>query len=172
MIIWLNGPCGIGKSSVAQAFMDLLSNQKIKYLDADQYFPNFAIQNGGGVDAHSNIGFCQYFRRIIESYMNVYNIILVDMKVAHDIAKSELIDYFTQNGVSFLHIILITNEDTLKRRIEQDNDFIRSPDAKKEHLKQVRYTLQYFREHFKEVIEIDTTDRSINDVANVLVDFI
>lgn len=172
MIIWLNGPCGIGKSSVAKACIDLLSNQKIKYLDADQYFPNFVIKNGGRVDAHSNIGFCQYFREIIESYMNTCKVILVDMKAAHDVAKTELIDYFTETGIPFFHIILIANGGTLTRRIEQDDDSIRSPDDKKEHLKQIYDSQQYFKEHFKEAKQIDTTYRSINDIANIIVDSI
>lgn len=32
--------------------------------------------------------------------------------------------------------------------------------------------MQYFEEHFKEAKQIDTSDRNINDVANVLVDLI
>ena len=119
MIIWLNGPSGVGKSSVAQAVIDLLPDHEIIYLDADRYFPNYALVHGGGVYPHSNIGFCQYFRNMIESYITSYQVILVDMKVAHDVSKAELIDHFTESGTPFLHVILTANTDALQHRIER-----------------------------------------------------
>lgn len=131
MIIWLNGPSGVGKSSVVQAVIDLLSNYKMIYLDADRYFPNYAMKNGGEVNPHSNIGFCQYFRNIIESYITSYQVILVDMKVAHDVSKAELIDHFTESGTPFLHVILTANTDALQHRIEQDDAYIRPSSVKK-----------------------------------------
>ena len=158
MIIWLNGPSGVGKSSVAQAVIDLLPDHEIIYLDADRYFPNYALVHGGGVYPHSNIGFCQYFRNMIESYITSYQVILVDMKVAHDVSKAELIDHFTESGTPFLHVILTANTDALQHRIEQDDDNIRSSSVKKEQLNQIPHTMQYFEEHFKEAKQIDTAD--------------
>ncbi len=158
MIIWLNGPSGVGKSSVAQAVIDLLPDHEIIYLDADRYFPNYALVHGGGVYPHSNIGFCQYFRNMIESYITSYQVILVDMKVAHDVSKAELIDYFTESGTPFLHVILTANTDALQHRIKQDDDNIRSSSVKKEQLNQIPHTMQYFEEHFKEAKQIDTAD--------------
>ena len=158
MIIWLNGPSGVGKSSVAQAVIDLLPDHEIIYLDADRYFPNYALVHGGGVYPHSNIGFCQYFRNMIESYITPYQVILVDMKVAHDVSKAELIDYFTESGTPFLHVILTANTDALQHRIKQDDDNIRSSSVKKEQLNQIPHTMQYFEEHFKEAKQIDTAD--------------
>lgn len=172
MIIWLNGASGVGKSSVAQAVIDLLTNYKMIYLDADRYFPSYVLIHGGGVQPHSNIGFCQYFRNIIESYITLHDIILVDMKVAHDVSKAELIDYFTESGTPFLHVILTANTDALQRRIEQDDDNIRPSSVKKEQLNQIPHTMQYFEENFKEAKQIDTSDRNVNDVANTLVDLI
>ena len=159
MIIWLNGPSGVGKSSVAQAVIDLLPDHEIIYLDADRYFPNYAMKNGGEVNPHSNIGFCQYFRNIIESYITSYQVILVDMKVAHDVSKAELIDYFTESGTPFLHVILTANTDALQHRIEQDDAYIRPSSVKKEQFNQIPHTMQYFEEHFKEAKQIDTSDR-------------
>ena len=158
MIIWLNGPSGVGKSSVAQAVIDLLPDHEIIYLDADRYFPNYALVHGGGVYPHSNIGFCQYFRNMIESYITSYQVILVDIKVAHDVSKAELIDYFTESGTPFLHVILTANTDALQHRIKQDDDNIRSSSVKKEQLNQIPHTMQYFEEHFKEAKQIDTAD--------------
>ncbi len=158
MIIWLNGPSGVGKSSVAQAVIDLLPDHEIIYLDADRYFPSYALVHGGGVYPHSNIGFCQYFRNMIESYITSYQVILVDMKVAHDVSKAELIDYFTESGTPFLHVILTANTDALQHRIKQDDDNIRSSSVKKEQLNQIPHTMQYFEEHFKEAKQIDTAD--------------
>ena len=158
MIIWLNGPSGVGKSSVAQAVIDLLPDHEIIYLDADRYFPNYALVHGGGVYPHSNIGFCQYFRNMIESYITSYQVILVDMKGAHDDSKAELIDYFTESGTPFLHVILTANTDALQHRIKQDDDNIRSSSVKKEQLNQIPHTMQYFEEHFKEAKQIDTAD--------------
>ena len=158
MIIWLNGPSGVGNSSVAQAVIDLLPDHEIIYLDADRYFPNYALVHGGGVYPHSNIGFCQYFRNMIESYITSYQVILVDIKVAHDVSKAELIDYFTESGTPFLHVILTANTDALQHRIKQDDDNIRSSSVKKEQLNQIPHTMQYFEEHFKEAKQIDTAD--------------
>lgn len=172
MIIWLNGPSGVEKSSVAQAVIDLLPDHEIIYLDADRYFPSYAMKNGGEVNPHSNIGFCQYFRNMIESYITSYQVILVDMKVAHDVSKAELIDYFTESGISFLHVILTADADTLQHRIKQDDKDIRPPSVKKENQNQISHTLQYFEEHFKETKHIDTSDRSVNNIANALIDLI
>ena len=158
MIIWLNGPSGVGKSSVAQAVIDLLPDHEIIYLDADRYFPSYALVHGGGVYPHSNIGFCQYFRNMIESYITSYQVILVDMKVAHDVSKAELIDYFTESGTPFLHVILTANTDALQHRIEQDDAYIRPSSVKKEQFNQIPHTMQYFEEHFKEAKQIDTAD--------------
>ena len=125
MLIWIDGPCGVGKTSTACEVAKMLPEGCVEFLDADCYFQDMLQQNGRliltGSRPQNNRVFRLKFREIIEEKLRFCSgHIIAVMTATSENSKVELLDYFRERRTDTLHIILTASEETVRSRIRSD----------------------------------------------------
>lgn len=172
MIIWLDGTYGVGKSTIAQELKSLLNGNDIKILNSDKYYNEMIQKNpfsalGTGTLPQNNINFINFFKQIIEK--NLYNekeILIVDMSLTQKECKELLFDYFIDNHIKILHIILTASKEALYTRIKEchNRDNIASY--------YIDENINFLNSNFKNDIRIDTENKIASEVAKEIISYI
>ncbi len=117
MLIWLDGTYGVGKSSVANELMKIMT--EVKIMNADTYYSEMMkaglINIFGGTTPQNKKDFLLLFRNEIEQALLVNPIVVVDMALTQNECKEILFEHFL--FTPHLHFILTAETTMLLQRI-------------------------------------------------------
>jgi len=175
MIVWIDGPKGIGKSTISKKVNKKLDNESI-LLESDYYWFKMIEENPflalGGCYPQNNENFIRKFKEVIESELNrektENKIIIIDMALTDKKCKEELFDYFKKDN-RILHIILTAEKNVIKERIEKDTNETRD---KINSIAEIDSSLKFLEENFKDTIKINTNNYKIDEISKTIVEHI
>ncbi len=177
MIIWIDGPCGVGKTTVARKVKDLLSDNEVEFLDSDCYFQKMfkekveeakksnscpAIR---GMSPQTNTDFAVYFRELIKEKLSKTWVIIA-MALTDEICKKHIFHSLCSTHKNVLHIILTAKEETIKSRIESHN----GRGDKTKHINELGNSVSFLDKNFNGALKINTDNRSVNEIASEILE--
>ena len=127
-IVYIDGPYGIGKTTVSHKIREILSDENLIILDADYYYKEFLKKYPlasafGGTRPDNNGAFIKEFGNIIANELTkTSSILVIVMALTDSKAINGIIDRFDHAGYKFAHIILSASENTIKARINNDSN--------------------------------------------------
>ena len=161
MIIWIDGPYGIGKTNVAVRIYDKLKKEKIELINSDNYYHKIIKEIaifGGGTLPQNNKLFLNRFRKIIEEKISDSSkIIIIDMAVTEPEC----------NHSNIFHFILRASLNDIKKRIINDQDR-----DKENSLYYLDSSMMFLQNNFKNDIWIDTSNKNIDEIAERIIAYI
>ena len=159
MIVWLDGTCGVGKSTVAKELNKKIGN-KSNVFDPDMILVECpTILLGGGVKSQNNIRFLKKCQEEIQELHESDRILIIPMALTETNAKSELLEYFEKE--EHIHIILSASRAILESRIKGDQNR-----DKKFALNETDGNMFFLRKYYPNDIVIDTDNKCVKDIAN------
>ena len=171
MIVLIDGPLCVGKTTVAQVLAESLKQYDVKVMDADteEYFELFSkdLHEGDPLLApvRNHTTFCRNFGRLVEDEADEHEIVIVPMCLEGKAAKEKIADYLKLRREDVLHVVLMVDIETLKMRVENDNKESRDKRyALNEYDDCIRYIDMYYMKEFL----INTEDLTAEEVANVI----
>ena len=169
MIVWIDGTFGVGKTSVAEALKEKLPLQDVIHLDADRsYQAGNRKYFGGGFFAQNNERFLSDFKSQIEESVKENEIVIVTMALTMDECRDYLFRQLQSTTSKLIHVILFADEQTVLSRIENDVP-TRDKDYAKRNMKK---NTEYLSKNFSEAIRLDTDGKSINEVADAILEIV
>ena len=165
MIIWLNGTFGVGKTTIACKINELLASNKFEILEADEYYNEMKKENPmlllGGALPQNNKNFIERFKKVIKEKMeNENKNLIIVMSITENECKEKLYECLKNNNCDIFHFILTANEETIKTRIEKDNNRDKSFA-----LTFLKSNIIFLNNNFKDAIRINTDDKNVNEIA-------
>lgn len=172
MIIWIDGTCGIGKTSVAFALKEMLLDDEVEVLELDSLYNSLlkeALENPRKVScsyldiediSQCDIQIYESFRDMIEE--RAEKIVIVDTAIMDNAFKTIVFENLSEKYRNILHIILTADEKTIKRRIDEDD----TREDKSFAFAYLQKNLSFANENFTNAIRIKTDNRSKVDIAN------
>lgn len=177
MIIWIDGTLGIGKTTVALKIKERVPDNEVEYLDSDFYFgemlrvmvanaeKNHCFPAICGLSPQTNKDFSAYFRKIIEEKAKGTKNLIISMALIEMQCKEEIFDYLANRHKNILHIILTASKDTIRNRIEFDDN----KRDKKTALETLEENISFLDRNFPDTLRVDTDNKSICDVADEII---
>lgn len=168
MILWIDGTCGIGKSSVAKRISELLLSDKVLLIETDECYekfaeryPNVALLLGGM--PQNNRAFLAELKKIIINGLGTSELLIVAMATTMVECKEILIDYFGRDD-ALVHIILDADKDEIIKRIQNDN----KERQKKENIADIDRSINFLNEYVG-AIHVNTNGKSIDEVSKEII---
>ena len=167
MIIWLNGTYGVGKTTVARKIGELLDTE-IEILESDYYYQEMVKENMllafGGTLPQNNKNFLKRFKKVIEEKLeNTNKQLVIVMALTQKEGVELLFEHFNLKG-NVLHIILTASEETIKSRINSDDNRERGFA-----IEWLKYNLAFLDANFPDAIRIDTENEDADAIANEII---
>lgn len=174
MIIWLNGNYGVGKTTVANAILKKLGNNKCGYIYNPEELFYFINQNSPFISMKRKTEMQEeeIWRSLNYMYIkwlenNFDGILIIPMSIFSQKQYENTIEKLKNDGIEIYHIILHANEETLLDRItKRENE-------EKQYGQQVNsFPKNHFKEHLeyfnnlKGDLNIYTDNKIINEIAN------
>lgn len=169
MIVWIDGTFGVGKTSVAEALKEKFPLQDVIHLDADRIYQDGGWKYfGGGFFAQNNERFLSDFKSLIEESAKENRIMIVTMALTTDECRDNLFRQLQSTTSKLIHVILLASEQTVLFRIENDVP-TRDKDYAKRNMKK---NTEYLGKNYSEAIRLGTDGKSINEVADTILQMI
>ena len=168
MIIWIDGPSGIGKSSIANRLVELLEGWKAEHLDTDACFQKWGDGNLRyycSVLIQDNLAFfADLINTIGEKIESNAGLLIVSMALTTDRCRDMLYAPIAEK-YNAKHFILTALEDEIIARIDADHG--RDKGYAKMYL---RSSMDYLEKNYPDATRISTSGKSIEDVALYLLE--
>lgn len=163
-VLLINGTYGVGKTTVANLIVKS-EYQEFIMMDPDEYYCELATKGllpfiGWPMQA-SKI-FLTYFKNKLDFSLKENNVV-IPVTISTEICKTELYDYL-KDTTELIHVILFADDEVVIKRI--NNDIGRSKDFSKENL---HNNLLFMKKYFLNANWIDTTTKSVEEVANDII---
>lgn len=173
MLVWIDGPFGVGKTSVGLEIQKQLPVGAAELLDADDYYQNkfdedtmkAMLSKGKGCFPQNNLVFIEKFKQVIAQAISGACISIVVMALTEKECKELLFDALSHNGIDIRHVILTASNDVLTSRITSDN----CRPAKNMALNNMARSMAFLEHYFEDALWIDTTNLAIPDVAKTII---
>ena len=168
MILWIDGTCGIGQSSVAKRIYELLLSDKVLLIESDECYKQFANQRPilamfcGGTP-QNNKAFLAELKKIIINGQETSELLIIAMTTTMVECKEILIDYFDKDD-DFVHIILDADKDEIIERIQADD----KERQKKENIADIDRSINFLNE-YADAIHVNTNGKSIDEVSKEII---
>lgn len=167
MIIWIDGPNGVGKSSVAHELAKILDDGE--YIDSDRYWLTF-LKNSldkafRGFYPYCNKYFLTEFRNKLEEKVAFNKVPIVTLSLVNTACKEVLLDYFCTK-TPMVHIILECDEEKIRSRIENDPN--RDKSAKIQQKYEVGWQISYLKTNYKDAVRIKTENKDCKEIAGII----
>ena len=163
MILWLDGCFGIGKTTVADAIIEMLPKKEAQIMSADMVFRDEVSKNKmlllGGYPLQHNEIFIQIFKERVESAVSLYKNVIIDMSLVDSKLKEDPIKYFVSHGYDIIHLVLYAVQDEVVRRIKND------PQRDQQFALNWVSSQASLLERYKNDIHIETTGKSPVEIA-------
>lgn len=167
IVVWINGVCGIGKTSVCEKLGERLKcGHIIKSDETPEDFSWEMIFKGGGTgNPQTTTTMADWVREIIERAVDspCYRYVIVDMAITTTLSKERVYDYIRDKGINDIHFILTATQEAVNERIANDVDREKVHAYANYH----EYSA-YLKSHFDEAIRIDTTDMDVDEVVSMI----
>lgn len=163
-VVIINGTYGIGKTSVAKL---IAKNDKKNFvmMDPDEYYNHLAEKGAtifiGWPMQNSKI-YLKDFRCKVEKALEDSSVV-IPITISTDVCKKELYDYL-KSIADVVQIVLYADNEVVIKRIK--SDIGRSKEFSKERLEE---NVAFINKHFSDANWIDTTTKSIEEVANHII---
>ena len=171
MILCLDGPYGVGKTTIANKIKEKFISKDLIILESDYYYQEWFKENPelflfGGTMPQNNQRFVSMFRDVIkETASNPNQLIISDMALTDDVSRKGIIDELCSEGYDVKHIILTADKDTILERIEND----KNRDQSFAH-QWLPVQLSYLENI--DATKVETEGRSIDDIADLIISII
>lgn len=176
MILCLDGPYGVGKTTIANRIKEKFINNDLIILESDYYYQKWIQDNWtqgdsllfllDGTMPQNNQRFVSMFRDVIkETASNPNQLIISDMALTDDVSRKGIIDELCSEGYDVKHIILTADKDTILERIEND----KNRDQSFAH-QWLPVQLSYLENI--DATKVETEGRSIDDIADLIISII
>ncbi len=172
MIIWVDGPYGVGKTAVSKKLKEKLGN-RVELLESDYYSEEIlkkiveearashTMPHIGGTIPQNNIRFLREFKNVIEEkFEDTSKHWIIDMALTRMECKENLFDCLQREGKNMVHLILVADEKTIKERIMKDEN--RMKDLALDYLE---HNISFLNDNYPDAIRIKTDNRDIDDVV-------
>ena len=167
MIIWIDGPNGVGKSNVAYELTKILDDGE--YVDSDKYWFTLLKNSLGkafrGFYPYCNKYFLTEFRNSLEEKVTLNKVPIVALSLVHTACKEVLLDYF-DSKTPMVHIILECDEEKIKSRIADDPN--RDESAKVQQKSEVGWQISYLKTNYKDAIRINAENEDPTEIAAII----
>lgn len=178
MIIWIDGPYGVGKTTIITELQKQFTDNDAEFLLSDYFyrqslkqlieeskasksFPHF-----GGTMPQNNMRFLQDFRNLIEEKeKNTKKKLIIDMALTMKECKENLFDSLKNEGINIIHIILSAEEETIKSRIINDE----TREQKTAFLDNLAKNISFLDENFTDAIKVSTDNRTVSNITNEVI---
>ena len=164
-IILIDGPYGIGKTTVAKRVVEL-SGEALECIDPDFYYNGLVEKNPAfilmGWPIQHNKTFIVYFRGLVEERLRGKEII-IPMSITTELCKTDLLDYFRAK-TELIHIVLEADKESLLYRIECDSNR-----DKEFAINNVENCLHFIEKNLFEAVRINTSNRSVDEIADEII---
>lgn len=168
IVVWINGVCGIGKTSVCEKLSERLDYCTVIFSDEypDDFGWSMIIQGGGG-NPQTNTVLAKKIRERIEQALAAgeNRFVVVDMAITTTMSKDLVYDYIRNQEPKDIHFILTAKEEKCFGRIKDDEN---RKDNKHAIYNYSSY-LGFLDSHYEEAIRIDTTDMGIDEVVERII---
>lgn len=174
MIIWINGTYGVGKTAVANKIKELLKYTDVTIIDTDEICEQHneeiflrLILFGNGPEPQTNTTTINLLKQTLQPYLYSDSICIVPMTIT----KTEgvlLLNDICNNANSFHHVILVATEETIRKRILNDQTRLDKGLA----LSELSANIAFLEKHFLDIKRIDTTDMCNDDIAQQIIDIV
>ena len=164
MIIWIDGPYGVGKSTVAKALTCALPTDSI-YLDSDEYYVKGLKQNqyfSGGAFPQNNQRFLIDFKELVKENARIHSVCVVAMALTMDESINDLFIPLSKGENDIYHIVLYASLETITTRINTQRDRENKDYAKKQVLK----SISFIKKNFFDCYWINTENGNVSDIVN------
>lgn len=188
MIIWINGPNGIGKSHVALELAKRLIYRNAEYVDSDNFWLDWIKHNDeftsdfvlehiremlSGLLPYENRYFLNSFREILEEMVNnCAKVPVVSFSLVNKICETELLEYFEHKNQSMFHFILEAEKETIVSRIENDPIRSKGSDTRKIQKDRIAWQQQYLKYNYPNAVRINTDNRSIAETVDEIISYV
>lgn len=171
MILLIDGPLGVGKSTTAEALKEVFHGNEVLVMDADSpeyrnlFYAGRKEGEGLGAFPHYDRPFCRNFCREIIEQSKQHNFVIVAMCLEGKAAKECIADYLKSEQKDVWHLILTISKDVLQRRLEIDGN--KNRDVRQsldEYGMSIQYINQFYSDGSAEIINVDKL--SPNDIAD------
>ncbi|MCR5457086.1 MAG: zeta toxin family protein [Clostridiales bacterium] len=173
MIVCLDGAYGVGKTTVAKVVKKKLFWKNVEILDSDYYYMSWIKESPlqfvfGGTAPQFNANFIsKYLKLIEEKAIDSGRIIISVMSLSDDACVNGLLYALQDKGYDVKHIILTASLDVLKQRVDN-----RPKDEKIFAISNIELQLHYFDKEFKDAFRINTEEKSVEVIANEIIQII
>lgn len=159
-IIFVNGPMGIGKTSVSFKLTKLINNARIVHGDDCWDFSNILVN-----DFEKGKVFKTIASRIDEALINAkVNVVIVDWVMHKKSIISLILNNIKFTDYEYKIVTLISNEEQLITRLQKDiKKGKRNEDGIEISLSYLKYYTVY------DDILIDTSYLSVDEIANIII---
>lgn len=179
MIVLLDGTFGVGKTSVINEIeKQYVGKIKLEVLESDCYFQQYVLERVkeaeernmfpaiGGVLPQNNIVFLEKYRDIILDKSNDA-IVINDMALIMSECKERIHDFLQTEDM--IHIILEADKNTIKKRIEIDQNSQRDKSLATSRLDEF---VDFLSKNYKNAIRISTENKDTKDIAREILNII
>jgi len=181
MIIWIDGPYGVGKTTIIAELQKQFTDNDAEFLLSDYFyrqslkqlieeskasksFPHF-----GGTMPQNNMRFLQDFRNLIEyKEKNTKKKLIIDMALTMKECKENLFDSLKNEGINIIHIIFSAEEETIKSRIINDE----TREQKTAFLDNLAKNIIFLNENFTDAIKVSADNRTVSNITNEVIGII
>lgn len=167
MIIWIDGPYGVGKTAITEALKGRFGNQKVGHLDSDGLDCSVyeaMLWHGGGCLLQNNLTFLRAFKEEIERKIaEGYAPLIVEMALTQKECIEHLLDPLKAR-YPIMHIILTASMETISNRISSDPN--RNQRFALQHLEK---NIAFLDQNYPDAIRIDTEHTPILAICDDIV---
>lgn len=168
MIIWIDGPFGIGKSSVSNMLAEKIPDSRV--IEFDEYMHKVKPENA--MEVIFGKRYPEGKRYLIETFVkdvehaiedSLTETFIVPIALINDMCRAMVVEHF-EKKTSTEHIILeATKENVLKRSKLQDG---RDMDLVDTYFIEAK---DYLDKNYDSAIRVDANERSIEDIAEEII---
>ena len=166
-IVWIDGTFGVGKTSVAKAITDKISNAFV--LEFDELYMRYKAKSIFDVFGERYPEAKKYLiDALISEMMEIiqqgqYDYLIIPIALINDYCKEKLVDGFSD----YFHIILNASYENLFKRINNQEN--RDVDLA---LTYRPTAIAYLENHYPDAYRIDTNNKNTDSIADEIIEII
>ena len=173
MVVLIDGPYGIGKTTVAQYLIDSFCGESFVLYDPDDSLMETLNNNQQlewfkyvlkGLDGTEIPTFLEAAREEVLSRHSTSKHVILPIGLGHENGKKYIVEYFNDQDIKIIHIILEASQEAVESRILGD-------EGRDTNLAMNRYyeNVEFLNHNYPDAIRINTDGKDAYKVAQEIV---